>query len=362
MYSKRNKILSVTLILVMVILSLAGCKNPENPETKTDVSSVVTQNGTIFFEDLCLWDYNDLSDFLESEKRSGKMFFNAEEGEYIKLFEDETLSKEVLDYKTLLMNKMVVQKYDALGAIIATYNLVGEEIKTDVSSQDASSTAQGEKTTITIWGSDTDRTLKEAVDAYNKLSESYEVKVVTVPSGNTLTRLKQAKAKGEAPDIVYLESGDMHLASKSNLLVDLSNHGVWELDSDFASNLYKTMANGIAVYGIPFDAETTCLAYNLDVFNFAKIKETPKTYADVVEQAKKITETYSDKNAPIGLFDVEDKISVADTFISWLYRSGGTLYSEDMTSVQFNSAMGERALNLIADLYKEGLASTTWKN
>ena len=362
MYSKGNKILSVSLVLIMLFLSLVGCKEPQILETKTDVSSVVTQTATIDLENLCLWDYNDLSDFLESEKRSGKMFFNVEEGEYIKLFEDETLSKEIVDYKTVLTNKMVVQKYDKAGAEIATYKLSGREIPENTSSAETSSTNENEKITITVWGSETDRTLKEAVDAYNKTSESYVVKIVTVPTGNTLTRLKQAKVMGETPDIVYLDSGDMQIAAKSELIVDLSNYGVWELQDDFVSNVYKSMANGISVYGVPFDAETTCLAYNLDIFNFAKIKEAPKTYDELVAQAQKVTETYSDKNAPVGLFDVEDKIAVADTFISWLYRSGGTLYSQDMTSVEFNSAMGERALNLIADLYKSGLASTTWKN
>lgn len=362
MYSKRNKILSATLILVMVILSLAGCKPTEAPETKTDVSSVITQTGTIDIDELCLWDYNDLSDFLESERRSGKMFFNVEEGEYIKLFEDDTLSKEIVDYKTLLKNKMVVQKYDKSGNVIATYTLSGEEIPVDTSSMNTSSATENEKVTITVWGSSTDRTLKEVVDAYNKTSDSYEVKILTAPTGNILTRLNQAKARGQAPDMVYLDSGDMQTAAKSELLWDLSNFGAWEYQSDFVSNVYKTMANGISVYGIPLDAETTCLAYNLDIFNFAKIENAPKTYNELVDQAKKITENYSDKNAPVGLFDAEDKIAVADTFISWLYRCGGTLYSEDMKSVEFNGAMGERALTLIADLYKNNLASSTWKN
>ncbi|MBR2151839.1 MAG: hypothetical protein IJ944_00955, partial [Clostridia bacterium] len=159
----------------MLLLSLSGCKNPEPAETNTDASSVIAQIGTVYFEDLCLWDYNDLSDFLESEKQSGKMFFNSEEGEYIKLFEDESLAKEITDYKTLLANKMVVQKYDKSGTAIATYTLVGEETKTDVSSQEVSSTSQGEKIVITVWGDENDRTLKEAVADYNNSSSVFEV-------------------------------------------------------------------------------------------------------------------------------------------------------------------------------------------
>lgn len=360
MYSKRNKILSVALVLVMLLLSLSGCKNPEPAETNTDTSSVIAQIGTVYFEDLCLWDYNDLSDFLESEKRSGKMFFNSEKGEYIKLFEDESLAKEITDYKTLLANKMVVQKYDKSGTAIATYTLVGEETKTDVSSQEVSSTSQGEKIVITVWGDENDRTLKEAVADYNNSSSVFEVKIITLPNGDIATRLKQAREKGNAPDVVYMDSANLKLLAQSGIICDLASSGIYESQGKFVSSVFNAMSVDGAVYGIPFDAETNCLAYNLDVFNFANIDDAPKTYDELLEDATKITETYSDKNAPIGLFDATDKQAVADTFISWLYRCGGTILSGDGKTAQFNSAMGERALTLIADLYKQNLASSDW--
>ncbi len=362
MYSKRNKILSLTLVLVISLLSLAGCKNPESPETKTDTPSLQEVVLTIDFAELGLYDFNDLSDYLESTKAKDKFFLDTNQGEYIKLFADNSLSKEISDYKTVLDSKMVVKKYDAKGTLLATFVFSEEKVVSDTQSKDSSSTVStnDETITVTVWGNKNDQTLEDAVNAYNKSSLVYQVKIETIPEGNILGKLKQAIAKGQAPDIVYLTSGDMYLASKSDLLVDLSNYGVWELQSDFASNLYKAMTNEIEVYGIPLDAETSCLAYNLDIFNFAKIKNAPETYDELLEDAKKIIENYSDKNAPIGLFDAKDKQAVADTFISWLYRSGGTLFSEDMKSVQFNSPMGERALTLIADLYKNNYASAKW--
>ncbi len=364
MYSKRNKILSLALVLIISLLSLAGCKNPENPETNTDPSSVVMGDIlTIDYLDLGLYDFNDLSDYLESTVKKDKFSFNSSEGEYIKLFTDNTLSKEITDYKTVLDSKMVVKKYDSLGNILATFTFPEDKSESNVQGEEASATSsvdENQKILVKIWGNDEDRTLKEAVDTYNKTSPVYQVEFISTPKGNVIGKLKQAKAKGEAPDIIYLDSADMKLLGKEGVIYDISNVGAYQNQQHFTNVAFDAFTDGISCYGLPFDAETTCLAYNLDVFNFAGITDPPKTYDQLAEYAKKITETYSNKNAPIGLFDASDRQAVADTFISWLYRCGGSLLSTDGKRAEFDNAMGERALSLIADLYKNGYSSKDW--
>ncbi len=363
MYSKLSRIISVMLVLIISLLSMAGCRDnvqtPE-PDTNTDTSSVVKEDGVIDFERLGLWDYNDLSDYLESETKSGKFFFSTEEGEYIKLFSDDTFSSVITDYKTLLTHEMMVQKFDKSGKVIATYRFPDAPESSIENSSDISSIDPAQKITLTVWGDLNDRTLKEAVDEYNKTSPAYQVKIVSAPDGNVLGKLKSTKAKGENPDIVCLDSTDILLGANQGLVADLSSFGVAQNESLFTPVAFDAMRNGSAVYGLPLYAETTCLAYNLDIFKFSKIEDAPETYDELLEDAKRITETYSDKNAPIGLFETKDKNAVADTFISWLYRCGGTLLSNDNKSAEFDSAMGERALTLIADLYKQNLASDKW--
>lgn len=361
-YSKGIRVTALALVLIISLFSLAGCKD-KTPVSPTDVSSVVADESiTLDYEKLGLWDYNDLSDYLESDAKSGNLSFDSNQGEYIKLFSDDTCTTEITDYKTPLDYKMVVKKYASDGKVIATYKFPeppqSSHDEDKVSS--LASSAQNQKVEITVWGSDSDRTLKNAVEAYNKTSPLYQVKIVSLPQGNALGNLKLSKAKGEHPDIVCLDSSDVMLAAKADLVVDLSSYGAAQTESLFTPSLFNAFRDGYSSYAIPFDAQTTCLAYNMDIFNFAKIKDAPETFEELLADAKKITETYSDKNSPIGLFDIKDKSAVADTFISWLYRCGGKLLSDDLKSAEFDSAMGERALQMIADLYKNNYASVNW--
>jgi ABC-type glycerol-3-phosphate transport system substrate-binding protein len=113
-------------------------------------------------------------------------------------------------------------------------------------------------------------------------------------------------------------------------------------DDYFKASLEAVTKDG-QLYGVPIDVSALALLYRTDLFQAAGIAAPPKTWAEFIDDAKRLT--HGDQFG-VGLFGGWG----AFEFYPWLWQAGGEVLSGDQKHAAFNSTQGAQALQLWVDL------------
>jgi multiple sugar transport system substrate-binding protein len=160
-----------------------------------------------------------------------------------------------------------------------------------------SSAASGQKTKITYWTIDRHDAdyMKQVIENFNKANPTIEVEM-TVMADNYNQAVDIAYASNQAPDV--LRTSDIVSFVKKGYLQPLDEMMSADMKARF-SKLLVEESNTFdgKVYSLPSTGQLWRLIYNVDLFEKAGIKEPPKTIAEMVEAAKKITAAGKDIGA-----------------------------------------------------------------
>ena len=225
------------------------------------------------------------------------------------------------------------------------------EAPAEEAAEETAPAAEGEGVVITFgaWGNDHDN------EAFLKMAEGVEnvvpgvkgVELITYASTSDFwNNIPSQVAAGTAPDLVlptnenvfeYIDGGLYQPFNDD--IVDLSNIGesalnVWTVDGQ--------------LYGIPIDAQPTCLLINLDLFKELGYTEDqiPKSWDEV----RAISEAVSDpENNFYGMC-----INVGSLFhVTQIVQGFGGDWGNGAT---INSAENAEAVQWVIDMFKDGLA------
>lgn len=224
-----------------------------------------------------------------------------------------------------------------------------EEAPAEEASAEETSDGDGVVIKFGAWGSDHDNAafLEMAKGVEDVVPGVKGVELVTYASTSDFwNNLPSQVAAGTAPDLVlptnenvfeYIDGGlyqpfDDDLIDLSN--IDESAINVWTVDGQ--------------LYGIPIDAQPTCLLINLDKFKELGYTEAdyPKTWDDV----RKISEAVSDpENDFYGMC-----INVTSLFhVTQILQGFGGDWGN---GASIDSAENEAAIQWVIDMFKDGLA------
>jgi multiple sugar transport system substrate-binding protein len=206
-------------------------------------------------------------------------------------------------------------------------------------------------TTVTFesWVGDS-VTMKKLAKQFEKLHPMITVKFENVSADTATTKLQTEIAGGTAPDVVYMDSGQVSNFAARDALLNLQNFisrtpslGVNDfLPAWRASATYKG-----AMYGLPFDGETTGLFYRTDLFRAAGITSPPTTWSEFQADAAKLT-IPSKKQYGFVIFGPES----AYYWYPWLYQAGGQLLTDNNKKIAFDSPAGIKAADFFIGLRK----------
>jgi multiple sugar transport system substrate-binding protein len=194
---------------------------------------------------------------------------------------------------------------------------------------------------------------------YNKLAKEFHqihpnisVNIVNIPADTEQTKLTTQIAGGNAPDAAYVDNGTIGAFAPRGAIVNLDDYmskSISTPPSDFVPAFKEMVSYQGAVYGLPFDSESTGLYYRKDLFQAAGISQPPSTWAEMLADAKKLT-VPSKKQYGIAMF-----ASAGETSYYWynyLYEAGGTQTTPDDKHAAFASPAGLKAGQFYADLAK----------
>ncbi|MFZ5824229.1 MAG: ABC transporter substrate-binding protein [Bacillota bacterium] len=180
------------------------------------------------------------------------------------------------------------------------------------------------------------------------------IKVKPVFSGNyadTLTKVQTLIQGGQKPEVAVLLSTDIYTLTDQDAIIPLDDlikadkDGAQYLADFFPAFMANSQING-TTYGIPFQRSMVVMYYNKELLEKAGYKEAPKTWDELVDAAKKIT------NPAEGVWGI--KIP-SDGYPYWLtqgfaIQSGKNLMSADGKEVYFNSPENIQGLTFWRDL------------
>jgi ABC-type glycerol-3-phosphate transport system substrate-binding protein len=200
------------------------------------------------------------------------------------------------------------------------------------------------------------------------VADNPDISVTTeiIPWNTLYTKLQAAFVAGQPPDMFLLHASEVPQFASYGVLKDLggwyTSNGGWFPDDDISEITYSGMKYDGVTYGIPLDNHGRGLWINNTAFENAGISTdpatAPTTYEGWVELFQQLTLDANGNNAASPDFDPENIVqfgySVEEwarvNFLSALAQHGGTLLSEDGSTVTVNSEAGVTALQQAIDL------------
>lgn len=208
-------------------------------------------------------------------------------------------------------------------------------------------------------------TMNEMLAQFVAENPNYSVTSEIIPWNTLYTKLQAAFVAGNPPDVFLLHASEVPQFASYGVLKDLSgwytSNGGWFPDDDISDITMQGMMYDGVIYGIPLDNHGRGLWINVDLFEAAGLDpnmDPPTTYEGWVELFQKLTLDANGNNAASPDFDPENVVQwgygVGEwprvNFLSVLAQHGGSLVSEDGTTVTVNSEAGITALQQTYDL------------
>jgi ABC-type glycerol-3-phosphate transport system substrate-binding protein len=194
-----------------------------------------------------------------------------------------------------------------------------------------------------------------------------EISVTTeiIPWATLYTKLQAAFVAGQPPDMFLLHASEIPQFASYGVLKDLSSWytsgGGWLSDDDVPATTMSGITYDGIKYGIPLDNHGRGLWINKTAFTNAGLDPAmtpPTTYEGWVELFQQLTIDANGNNAASPDFDPENVAQWGFAVGEWpnvnfqaaLVQNGGSMFSEDMSTVTVNSEAGVKALQQFIDL------------
>jgi len=206
--------------------------------------------------------------------------------------------------------------------------------------------------------------LQKLAKQFHEIHPNITVKFQDVPAEEMQTKLTTQIAGGNVPDTAYVDTGTVGSFAPRGAIVNLEDYiskskGVSK--DDYVDAFREMVSVDGKMYGLPIDGESTGLFYRTGLFEKAGIDGPPTTWAEMEEDAKKLT-VPAQKQYGIALFASQYETSYY--WYPFLYQAGGTQTDESDTHAAFASPEGIKAAEFYTGLNKYSppdlWASNSW--
>lgn len=215
--------------------------------------------------------------------------------------------------------------------------------------QSNSTSSKSDNEVLNIWG------MGEEVKSLSKMTDDFtketgiKVKIQSIPWSNAHDKLLTAIASKKGPDVLQMGTTWMPEFQKAGALTDMSKYiNKYENlkpDNFFKGSVETTVFDGKS-YGIPWAAETRVLFYRTDVLKNVGYDEAPKTWDELEDAAKKLSDRGKDKYG----INIDSK---EQTLAFMFARQNGSPLFEDGKPL-FNTPRFVEAVSYLNDFIQKG--------
>lgn len=186
----------------------------------------------------------------------------------------------------------------------------------------------------------------DAVDAFSESSDEYTVKIEQIPFSQLVSKITVAAQGNSLPDIIQVDGCDHASFSAMGIFADLTEKAESEMgDLEFYPGPLESCKYEDKLYGLPLNANNLALVYNEDMLKDAGFTEPPKTWSELREYAKALT---NDSTYGFAINAIDDEGSTY-SFMPFLWEAGADWNALDKGA--------DKALGLYQDLMNDGSMS-----
>jgi multiple sugar transport system substrate-binding protein len=199
--------------------------------------------------------------------------------------------------------------------------------------------------------------VRAMTEAFTKANPDVTVNLEFVPYEGLHDKTVLAQGSGGGYDVVLFDVIWPAEYATNKVLVDVTDKITPEMTSGVLPGAWTTVEYDGKRYGMPWILDTKYLFYNKEILEKAGIKNPPKTWAELAEQAK----TIKDKGllaTPIAWSWSQAEAAICD--YTTLVSAYGGSFLKDGKPV-FATGGGLDALNYMVDSYKSGLTNPNSK-
>ena len=195
-----------------------------------------------------------------------------------------------------------------------------------------------------------DKGMKTLYDKFKAEHPNITVEFQNVPAEESEKKLTTQVAGGNPPDAAFVDASNVSTFAPRKALVNLDSYisrsEIVKADDYVEAFKAQAVVDG-AMYGLPFDGETTGLFYRTDLFEAAGITQPPKTWEEFTAAAQKLTDP-AKKQYGFQVFAPEAEYY----FYPWLWQNGGELLSPDESQILLNDERAKQAADYYVGLTK----------
>ncbi len=208
-----------------------------------------------------------------------------------------------------------------------------------------------ESITLTYWGLwEPTENIQPLIDAYEKDHPNVHIKYENRSPEYYLETLVSRLGKDSGPDIVRVHNSWVSPLSEKLSPVPTTVMSKDEYEKTFYKGAISTLMVNDAYYGIPYMYDGLALIYNETLFKEAGIKQTPKTWEEFREVAKKLTKKndsgeITQAGAAIGFSNIEFSTDV----VGLLMAQNGVEFVDEKGAANFDKTISPDGRNLGAE-------------
>ncbi|BBI31417.1 ABC transporter substrate-binding protein [Cohnella abietis] len=190
---------------------------------------------------------------------------------------------------------------------------------------------------------------KKMIEEYKKVKPNVTIDLQVFPYDAFIQKIRVSMNTNTAPDIVQMFGTWVREYAKNGLLEPSSNGAALEAE------IYPAAIGGFQyegkVYGAPheFNIENGAALRYPKKFKEAGIEKDPSTWAELIEDAKKLTKRDGNKITVRGL-DITSNDSVVFYFLSMIQQQGSDFWNEDQSQVRLTTPEAVKAMQELVDL------------
>lgn len=218
----------------------------------------------------------------------------------------------------------------------------------------------GGPTVVRFWNGFTGpdgETMRKIVRSFNASQKEVQVEMEIIPWGTFYDKLTLGLAFGGAPDIFVLHTGRFPEFASHGVLspirADLKAAGLDQ--GKFPPRTWEACRWEGEQYALPLDVHPMALYYNTELFEKAGIKEPPKTYAEFLDIAHKLTVDKNGDGKP-------EQWGFAFTWLAsnstlFMNQHGSAMLTPDLKRSAMGTPEARAAFTQMTDIiYKEKIA------
>jgi len=185
--------------------------------------------------------------------------------------------------------------------------------------------AAQEDVTITIWSlDDENQPALNLAREFSEMDNGITVDYRQIQFDDVVSESMRAFATGQAPDIIAVDNPEHALFAARGAFLDITdmvaNSQAIDPDNYFPGPL-NSVSWDSKIFGVPKATNTIALYYNKDLFAAAGIDAPPQTWAELVEDARTLTDP---ANNVYGLaFSAKASEEGTFQFLPWAQMAGG---------------------------------------